>query len=126
MRGQGERLRKGLEVQRAGGVGFILGNNERYGKDVPCDPHFIPATGVSYENALKIIQYVHSSSNPMAQLLPGRTVLKTKPAPSMASFSSRGPNVIDPNILKVIIPLTLSLYLCASLFPFMRTLMSYT
>ncbi|KAE9594557.1 hypothetical protein Lal_00037460 [Lupinus albus] len=100
MRGQGQRLRKGLEVQRAGGVGFILGNNEQYGNDVPCDPHFIPATGVSYENALKIIQYIQSSPNPMAHFLPGKTVLKAKPAPSMASFSSRGPNIIDPYILK--------------------------
>ncbi|KAL5157444.1 Subtilisin-like protease SBT5.6 [Glycine soja] len=100
MRGQGERLKKGLEVQRAGGVGFILGNNKLNGKDVPSDPHFIPATGVSYENALKLIQYVHSTLNPMAQILPGTTVLETKPAPSMASFSSRGPNIVDPNILK--------------------------
>lgn len=101
MRGKGERLKKGLEVQRAGGVGFILGNNKMYGNDVPSDPHFIPATGVSFENALKLIHYVQSSPNPMAQILPGRTVLKTKPAPSIASFSSRGPNIIDPNILKV-------------------------
>ncbi|KAL2588792.1 hypothetical protein GLYMA_13G222800v4 [Glycine max] len=100
MRGQGERLKKGLEVQRAGGVGFILGNNKLNGKDVPSDPHFIPATGVSYENSLKLIQYVHSTPNPMAQILPGTTVLETKPAPSMASFSSRGPNIVDPNILK--------------------------
>lgn len=102
MRGEGERLKKGLEVQRSGGVGFILGNNKMLGNDVPCDPHFIPATGVSYENVLKLIQYIQSYTHPMAQILPGTTVLRTKPAPSMASFSSRGPNIVDPNILKVI------------------------
>ncbi|CAJ1962075.1 unnamed protein product [Sphenostylis stenocarpa] len=100
LRGQGKRLKKGLEVLRAGGVGLILGNNKLDWNDVPSDPHFIPATGVSYDNALKLIDYVHSTPNPMAQILPGKTVLKTKPAPSMASFSSRGPNIIDPNILK--------------------------
>ncbi|XP_027338416.1 subtilisin-like protease SBT5.6 isoform X2 [Abrus precatorius] len=100
MRGQGGRLKKGLEVQRAGGVGFILGNNEKYGNDVPSDTHFIPASGVSYENALKLTHYIHSTPNPVAKIQPGRTVLNTKPAPSMASFSSRGPNIIDPNILK--------------------------
>ncbi|XP_020205647.1 subtilisin-like protease SBT5.6 [Cajanus cajan] len=100
LRGQGERLKKGLEVQRAGGVGFILGNNKINGNDVPSDPHFIPAAGVSYENALKLIHYVNSTPNPMAQILPGTTVLNTKPAPSMASFSSRGPNIVYPNILK--------------------------
>ncbi|KAK7306427.1 hypothetical protein VNO77_44366 [Canavalia gladiata] len=100
IRGEGERLSKGLEVQRAGGVGFILGNNQTNGNDVPIELHFISATGVSYENVLKLIQYVHSTPNPMAQILPGRTVIKTKPAPSMAFFSSRGPNIVDPNILK--------------------------
>lgn len=102
MRGQGTRMKKGLEVQRAGGVGLILGNNKLYGNDLPSDPHFISATGVNYDNTLKLIQYIHSSPNPMAQLLPGTTVLDSKPAPSMAVFTSRGPNIIDPNILKVI------------------------
>jgi len=101
MRGQGGRVKKSLEVQRAGGVALILGNNKAYANDVPSDPYFIPTTGVTYDNTLKLVQYIHSSPNPMAQLLPGRTVLDTKPAPSMAIFSSRGPNIIDPNILKV-------------------------
>ncbi|KAF7840385.1 subtilisin-like protease SBT5.6 [Senna tora] len=100
MRGKGARLAKGLEVKRAGGVGFILGNNQTFGNDVPSDLHFIPATGVSYENALKLLDYIHSSPNPKALVLPGTTLLNTKPAPSMASFSSRGPNVVDPFILK--------------------------
>ncbi|KAK2393822.1 hypothetical protein P8452_15747 [Trifolium repens] len=100
LRGQGGRVKKGLEAQRAGAIGFILGNNKAYANDVPSDPNFIPATTVTYENTLKLIQYIHSTPNPMAQLLPGRTVLDAKPAPSMAIFSSRGPNIIDPNILK--------------------------
>jgi hypothetical protein len=102
LRGQGGRVKKGLEAQRAGAIGFILGNNKTYANDVPSDPNFIPATTVTYENTLKLIQYIHSTPNPMAQLLPGRTVLDAKPAPSMAIFSSRGPNIIDPNILKVL------------------------
>lgn len=104
LRGQGGRLKKGLEIQRAGGVGLVLGNNQLNGNDVPSDPHFIPATGVSYHNALKLIHYIHSTPNPMVRFLPGKTVLKTRPAPFMASFSSRGPNIIDHNILKVLIP----------------------
>ncbi|KAL5096990.1 hypothetical protein RYX36_001317 [Vicia faba] len=100
MRGIGGRLKKGLEVERAGGFGFILGNNKTYANDLASDLHFIPATAVTYENTLKLVQYINSTLNPMAQLLPGTTVLDTKPAPSMALFSSRGPNIIDPNILK--------------------------
>ncbi|KAK4259491.1 hypothetical protein QN277_005816 [Acacia crassicarpa] len=100
MRGKGMRLAKGLEVRRAGGVGLILGNNEAFGEDVPCDVHFVTATGVSYQNAMKLLQYLRSSNDPKALLLPGTTVLNTKPAPLMASFSSRGPNIVDPFVLK--------------------------
>lgn len=103
MRGKGGRLGKGLEVKRGGGVGLILGNSEAFGNDVPCDPHFIPATALSFHNALKLLHYLHSSPQyPKAIILPGSTVLNAKPAPSLASFSSRGPNVVDPFILKVI------------------------
>ncbi|KAL1351959.1 hypothetical protein HN51_015879 [Arachis hypogaea] len=101
MRGEGGRIRKELEVERAGGVGFILGNNELLGNDLSSDAHFIPSTQVSYHNVLKLIHYINSSSNPMVYILPEITVMNTKPAPSVASFSSKGSSVIDPNILKV-------------------------
>ncbi|XP_028783858.1 subtilisin-like protease SBT5.6 [Neltuma alba] len=100
MRGKGARVAKGLEVRRADGVGLILGNSEAFGNDVPCDLHFVSATGVSYQNALKLLQYLRSSNDPKVQLLPGTTVLHTKPAPLLANFSSRGPNIVDPFVLK--------------------------
>lgn len=96
------RIEKGIEVKRAGGVGLILGNTPENGFDLPADAHLLPATAVSYEDVTKIRNYITSTKTPMATILPGQTVLDVKPAPSMASFTSRGPNVIDPNILKVI------------------------
>ena len=102
MRGKGSRIEKGLEVRRADAVGFILGNNQNFGADIQSDPHFLPATGVAYVDSLRLLKYIKYSKNPTAYILPGRTLLNSKPAPLMASFSSRGPNVVDPNILKVI------------------------
>ena len=96
------RIEKGIEVKRAGGVGFILGNTPENGFDLPADPHLLPATAVSSEDVTKIRNYIKSTKKPMATIIPGRTVLHAKPAPFMASFISRGPNTIDPNILKVI------------------------
>ncbi|CBI30775.3 unnamed protein product, partial [Vitis vinifera] len=94
------RIEKGIEVKRAGGVGFILGNTPENGFDLPADPHLLPATAVSSEDVTKIRNYIKSTKKPMATIIPGRTVLHAKPAPFMASFISRGPNTIDPNILK--------------------------
>lgn len=101
MRGTGMRVGKGMEVQRAGGVGFILGNSAANGVEIACDAHVLPATSVLYKDANRILQYINSTKSPTARIIPARTVLHRTPAPFMASFTSRGPNVIDPNILKV-------------------------
>lgn len=101
MRGNNTRVGKGLVVKSAGGVGFILANSRENGAEIPCDPHLLPATGVTYNNAMRILEYINSTKWPRANILPGMTVLHTKPAPFMAAFTSRGPNVIEPNILKV-------------------------
>ncbi|GAB4827110.1 hypothetical protein Ancab_033997 [Ancistrocladus abbreviatus] len=100
LRGNGTRIGKGFEVKRAGGAGLILGNPPALGNDVAADPHFLPATAVNSAETTKILNYINSTKNPVATILPGSTVLHTKPAPYMATFTSRGPNVIDPSILK--------------------------
>ena len=114
MRGNNTRVGKGIVVKNAGGAGYILSNIPANGIEVPCDPHFLPATGVTYDNALKLLDYINSTKTPMANIVPARTVLNTKPAPFMAAFSSRGPNVIDPNSLKVLNLLVLP-SICANL-----------
>ncbi|KAF7037681.1 hypothetical protein CFC21_048009 [Triticum aestivum] len=44
--------------------------------------------------------YINYSTNPAAYLERSRTVVDVKPSPVMAQFSSRGPNVLEPSILK--------------------------
>ncbi|KAJ7947213.1 Subtilisin-like protease [Quillaja saponaria] len=100
MRGNGTRVGKGIEVQRTGGAGLILGNSPSNGAEITCDAHVLPATAVVYEEAMKILQYIKSTKYPIAHIMPATTTVHTKPAPSMASFTSRGPNIIDPNLLK--------------------------
>lgn len=39
--------------------------------------------------------------NPVGKIFPTVTVLDTKPAPEVAVFSSMGPNIITPDIIKV-------------------------
>ncbi|KAJ0018498.1 hypothetical protein Pint_10154 [Pistacia integerrima] len=100
MRGLGMRVGKGREVKRAGGAGYILGNTAASGDELPFDFHVLPGTAVSSNDANKIIQYIKSTKNPTTIINHGKTVFNSRPAPSMASFTSRGPNPIDPNLLK--------------------------
>uniref|UniRef100_A0A0D3ETK9 Subtilisin-like protease n=2 Tax=Oryza TaxID=4527 RepID=A0A0D3ETK9_9ORYZ len=100
LRGTGLRVEKGLEVKQAGGAAIILGNPPAFGGEVPVDAHVLPGTAVSSVDVNAIIRYINSSSSPTAVLDPSRTVVDVKPSPVMAQFSSRGPNVNEPNILK--------------------------
>ncbi|MCD7466779.1 hypothetical protein HAX54_003796 [Datura stramonium] len=86
-----------MEVKRAGGVAAILGNTFN---EITVTP-FLDPTTVAFSYGLNtILTYIRSEKNPMATLLPGKTLIGTKPAPVMAPFSSKGPNIVDPNILK--------------------------
>ncbi|GFQ06989.1 subtilisin-like protease sdd1 [Phtheirospermum japonicum] len=66
---------QGWEVNEAGGAAAILANREQFGFTVDANPHFLPATEVS-------------------------TVIGDPLAPTVTSFSSRGPSVQTPGLLK--------------------------
>lgn len=99
-RGINARTAKGIAVQQAGGVGMILANAEVNGDELTADSHLLPATIVGYQSGIEIKTYIAQSPNPTATLVFSGTVLGIKPAPVMASFSSRGPNLANPEILK--------------------------
>ncbi|MED6167672.1 Subtilisin-like protease 3 [Stylosanthes scabra] len=94
------RIDKGQEVKNAGGAAMILMNSEDRGYTTFADPHVLPAAHVSYSAGLAIKEYINSTSAPTATILFRGTVFGDQSAPVVASFSSRGPNIISPGILK--------------------------
>ncbi|XP_078428239.1 subtilisin-like protease SBT5.3 [Wolffia australiana] len=91
---------KGVAVSQAGGIGMILINSRRRGYDVEATPFLLPAVTLSYEDGLKLLTYTTSTAFPIASISAPFTELGTRPAPFMGYFSSRGPNNINPEILK--------------------------
>ncbi|XVF76963.1 hypothetical protein PTKIN_Ptkin14bG0002100 [Pterospermum kingtungense] len=100
LRGINARTNKGKQALLAGAVGMILANDEKSGNEVIADPHMLPATHINFADGAIVLAYINSTKNPTAYITPVKTVLGTKPAPFMASFSSRGPNLVEPSILK--------------------------
>ncbi|XP_010916207.2 subtilisin-like protease SBT5.6 isoform X2 [Elaeis guineensis] len=100
LRGSGLRAAKGLEVKRAGGAAIILGNAPANGNEIPVDCHVLPGSAVSSDDAITILKYINSTGQPSATIGRARTTLDVRPAPVMTAFSSRGPNRVEPNILK--------------------------
>ncbi|KAJ4834709.1 hypothetical protein Tsubulata_007664 [Turnera subulata] len=99
-RGINARVEKGAVVRDAGGIGMILANTAASGEELVADSHLLPAVAVGRKVGDMIRQYVRSEANPTAVLSFGGTVLNVRPSPVVAAFSSRGPNMVTPQILK--------------------------
>lgn len=91
----------GLVVQQAGGAGMILANLPSYGEFLWTVSHSLPATCVDSKSGDDIIAYINSTRNPTATIkAEGLTMVGKTRAPVVASFSSKGPNPVVPEILK--------------------------
>ncbi|XP_022897749.1 subtilisin-like protease SBT1.8 [Olea europaea var. sylvestris] len=99
-RGLSARVEKGAVVKDAGGVGMILANTAAMGEELVADSHLLPAVAVGRKVGDIIRKYVETDKNPTAVLGFGGTVVNVKPSPVVAAFSSRGPNMVTPQILK--------------------------
>lgn len=99
-RGSSPRVAKGLVVKKAGGIGMILANGASNGEGLVGDAHLIPACAVGSNEGDEIKAYLASNPTASATINFQGTVIGIKPAPVVASFSARGPNGLNPEILK--------------------------
>ncbi|KAI6679743.1 hypothetical protein NL676_033624 [Syzygium grande] len=79
---------------------MILANTAANGEELVADSHLIPAVAVGRKMGDVIREYVRSDANPTALLGFRGTVVNVRPSPVVAAFSSRGPNMVTPQILK--------------------------
>ncbi|XP_072987338.1 subtilisin-like protease [Typha latifolia] len=91
---------KGAIVRAAGGAGMIIMNKKSEGLTTFANAHVLPAAHVDYDDAVLIIDYVEKTRSPTAALVFEGTQFGAEPAPSVAFFSSRGPSLMNGNILK--------------------------
>ncbi|XP_021306681.1 subtilisin-like protease SBT1.7 [Sorghum bicolor] len=99
-RGVSARVQKGLVVRDAGGAGMVLSNTAANGQELVADAHLLPAAGVGEREGTAIKSYVASDPNPTATIVVAGTQVGVRPSPVVAAFSSRGPNMVTPEILK--------------------------
>ncbi|KAF8396409.1 hypothetical protein HHK36_018028 [Tetracentron sinense] len=84
-------------VKQAGAVGIIVVRPLAQGIDFGLQ---IPSTLIERKEAEELKAYLENERNPIAKISSTMTGLNTKPAPTMATFSSMGPNIITPDIIK--------------------------
>jgi subtilisin family serine protease len=91
------RTDKSLAVQQAGGVGMILVN--RSPSSINADLHYVPTVHVNNDVRAEIIAYAQTDGATAS--LNASVTTNDGLAPTMASFSSRGPLIAgDGNLLK--------------------------
>ncbi|KAG4933066.1 hypothetical protein JHK87_047068 [Glycine soja] len=100
LRGVNGRIEKGVIAASLGAVGMILANDKDSGNEVLSDPHVLPTSHVNFASGSYIYNYINHTKSPVAYISKAKTELGVKPAPFVASFSSRGPNLLEPAILK--------------------------
>ncbi|RVW50713.1 Subtilisin-like protease SBT1.2 [Vitis vinifera] len=87
--------------EKCGGVAIILPNNKYRGFSTSeIDADILPATHLSYSSGLKIKAYINSTKKPTATIEFKGTIIGISSAPEVAHFSSRGPSLTSPGILK--------------------------
>jgi len=91
-RGAPARLMSSAEVARAGGVGMILYNNSDV-DNLFTDNFHVPTVMIDNTPGLAIKAYIATAESPTAEIRDTAAKATWPSAPSMAVFSSRGPNV---------------------------------
>ncbi len=97
-RGAIGRAEKSLAVAQAGGAGMILYNTDNV-DNLFTDNDMVASVQVDATPGLAIKAYIASSRRPTAQLITGQ-ISTWKSAPSVAIFSSRGPDPVSEDIIK--------------------------
>lgn len=95
-RGTNARVEKSAAVLAAGGVGMILVDT---GPGLVAEEHSVPTVHVTAVDGAAIKAYVAATQGTGTGQI-GVFYRATKPAPIIAGFSSRGPNMGDGNLLK--------------------------
>ncbi|KAK4270047.1 hypothetical protein QN277_023133 [Acacia crassicarpa] len=91
------KVAKSKVVKQAGGVGMILIDELDLNVAVP---FVIPSAIITKKTGEMILSYVNSTRKPTSRIFRAKTVFGTQPAPLVATFSSKGPNSLTPEILK--------------------------
>ncbi|KFK32412.1 hypothetical protein AALP_AA6G238800 [Arabis alpina] len=87
-----------LVLEDAGCKGLILVNERE--KIMASNSGDFPHSEVDMTYGYKILKYILHTKNPTVTIAPTVEVKRSKPAPVVAIFSSRGPASLTPNILK--------------------------
>ena len=94
------RVEKGNNVKNAGGAGMVLVSQAGSKNSVLADTHVLPAVMIGEYDGVSLRNWLVGAVSPTATLSGVTMEQNTALADRMAGFSSRGPDLSDPNVIK--------------------------
>ena len=102
-RGDIARVDKGANVLAGGAGGLILANDEGNAASINADPHYLPASHITYDDGVALKAWLAGGTGHMASITAGVYVQDPTRADIMAGFSSRGENraidIVSPSVV---------------------------
>ncbi|XP_059649886.1 subtilisin-like serine-protease S [Cornus florida] len=92
-----DRVEKSNVVSEAGGVGMILIDPSN---DRSSNVYVVPTSVIVDQDDLQELQAYLGTTKPFATISQSIALLYSNPAPEMATFSSKGPSNITPDLIK--------------------------
>ncbi|WP_161958550.1 S8 family serine peptidase [Ornithinimicrobium cavernae] len=100
-RGVNPRVEKGTNVQLGGAGGMILVNTEADGESTVADPHVLPAVHLGYTDGARLAAWMRDGGDGHTGSITGTVVTNEASLGDItAGFSSRGPNLSVPGVIK--------------------------
>lgn len=98
-------VHKGLVVEKSGGIGVVIANDEYYGESLTSELYLIPKIAITYSAYNKLVCYLKSTQDLKVKFVSQGTHIGMQ-APAVTEFSSRGPNLQSVYVLKpdIIVP----------------------
>ncbi|CAA0834306.1 Subtilase family protein, partial [Striga hermonthica] len=87
-------------IKSLGGAALILVNVKDVESTTTAVGNSLPSANIDYEDGLEVKRYINSRAKPEAKIFFQGTLFGDNHAPVVAAFSSRGPNIASPGILK--------------------------
>ncbi|XP_042477650.1 subtilisin-like protease SBT4.13 [Macadamia integrifolia] len=91
-----DQLSMGEAAKKTGALGVLMSEDKHFDYS---SPYPLPAIQIKKQAAEEVKSYMNSTKNPTANILKSEAENDSS-APTVVSFSSRGPNPITPDILK--------------------------
>ncbi|XP_010943371.1 subtilisin-like protease 4 [Elaeis guineensis] len=96
----GGNVAMGQVVKAAGGAAMIVVNDQLQALTTTAETHVLPAVHVDSRSTQRILNYIGSTPTPTATIEFKGTLFGVHRNPAVATFSSRGPSLVNHGIIK--------------------------